>query len=64
MSYGRTRLPWLPGERSHERPVTHTEESEDLAAAPLMLRQFATVMLDTAMRPEEVCRIALATCTP
>jgi integrase len=47
----------LPGERSHERVLTHTEESQYLGAAPLLLRQFATIMLDTGMRPEEVCRM-------
>jgi integrase len=47
----------LPGERSHERVLTHKEESEYLAIAPLMLRQFASVMLDSGMRPEEVCRM-------
>jgi integrase len=47
----------LPGERSHERVLSHKEESEYLAAAPLLLRQFASVMLDTGMRPEEVCRM-------
>jgi integrase len=47
----------LPGERTHERVITHGEESEYLGAAPLLLRQFATVMLDTAMCPEVVCRM-------
>ncbi len=47
----------LPGERTHERVLTHAEESRYLEAAPLLLRQFATVMLDTGMRPEEVCRM-------
>jgi integrase len=47
----------LPGEKNHERVLSHTEESLYLAKAPLLLRQFATVMLDTGMRPEEVCRM-------
>ena len=38
--------------------VTHAEESQYLTAAPLLLREFATVMLDTGMRPEEVCRLS------
>lgn len=46
----------LPGEQNHERVISHTEEDQYLSAAPLMLRQFATVMIDTGMRPEEVCR--------
>src|SRR5262249_34995777 len=37
----------LPGERGHERVLTHAEESQYLAVAPLLLRQFSTVMLDT-----------------
>lgn len=47
----------LPGEQTHERVLTHAEESLYLGAAPLLLRQFATVMLDTGCRPEEVCRM-------
>ena len=47
----------LPGEQTHERVLSHSEESQYLAAAPLLLRQFATIMLDTGMRPEEVCRL-------
>src|SRR5437773_807822 len=41
----------LPGEKNHERVLTHSEEDIYLAKAPLLLRQFATVMLDTGMRP-------------
>jgi len=37
--------------------VNHAEEDLYLAKAPLLLRQFATVMVDTGMRPEEVCRM-------
>jgi integrase len=48
----------LPGERGHERVLTHKEEIEYLSASPLLLRQFATIMLDTGMRPEEVCRLS------
>ena len=47
----------LPGERGHERVLTHQEEDAYLTAAPILLRQFATIMLDTGMRPEEVCRM-------
>src|SRR5262249_31319421 len=47
----------LPGERAYERVLSHSEESQYLAAAPLLLRQFATIMLDTGMRPEEICRL-------
>src|ERR1051326_2924900 len=47
----------LPGEKNHERVLTHSEEDLYLAKAPMLLREFATVMLDTGMRPEEVCRM-------
>src|SRR5262249_30218182 len=47
----------LPGERGHERVLTHTEEAQYLSAAPMILCQFGTVMVDTGMRPEEVCRM-------
>jgi integrase len=47
----------LPGERGHERVLSHTEEAQYLIVAPLLLRQFATIMLDAGMRPEEVCRM-------
>jgi integrase len=46
----------LPGERTHERVLSHKEEDQYLNAVPLLLRQFATLMIDTGMRPEEVCR--------
>src|SRR5262245_41658097 len=47
----------LPGERNHDRVLAHKEEDVYIAAAPLLLRQFATIMLDTGMRPEGVCRM-------
>jgi integrase len=47
----------LSGEKTHERVLTHAEEDAYLREAPLLLRQFATVMLDTGRRPEEVCRV-------
>jgi integrase len=47
----------LPGERNHERVLSHAEEALYFNAAPLLLRQFATVMIDTGMRPEEICRM-------
>jgi integrase len=47
----------LPGEKNHERVLSHAEEDLYLAKAPLLSREFATVMLDTGMRPEEVCRL-------
>jgi len=47
----------LPGEKSHERVLSHVEEDRYLNAAPLLLREFASIMLDTGMRPEEICRM-------
>ena len=47
----------LPGERQSDRILTHTEEDTYLTGAPLPLRQFATIALDTGMRPEEILRI-------
>ena len=35
----------LPGERGHERVISHAEESRYLSAAPLQSRQVATVMI-------------------
>jgi integrase len=47
----------LSGERGHERVITHAEEDAYLREAPLLLKQFATIMFDTGMRPEGVCRM-------
>jgi integrase len=47
----------LPGEKGHERVLTHKEEDAYLNAAPILLRQFASIILDAGMRPEEVCRM-------
>lgn len=47
----------LAGEQTHERVLSHGEETAYLGAAPSLLREFATIMLDTGMRPEEVCRM-------
>ena len=47
----------LPGERTFERVIGHEEESLYLSAAPPLLRDFATIAIDTGMRPEEICRM-------
>ncbi len=47
----------LPGEKQSDRILSHTEEDLYLTAAPLRLRQFATIALDTGMRPEEILRL-------
>jgi hypothetical protein len=45
------RIPLIEGEENCERIITHTEEVPYLAQAPKLLREFATIMLDTGMRP-------------
>lgn len=47
----------LPGERTFERVIGHDEENLYLSAAPPLLRDFATIAIDTGMRPEEICRM-------
>jgi len=41
----------LPGEKNHERVLSHTEENLYLAKAPLLLRQFATTHSMAALPP-------------
>jgi integrase len=47
----------LPGERRRDRVVTPEEEQRYLAAAPPLLREVGTVLIDTAVRPEECFRM-------
>jgi len=47
----------LPGERRRERVVTRSEEAAYLAAAPPLLREIATVLADTGLRPDECYRL-------
>ena len=47
----------LPGEKQSDRILSHVEEDLYLTGVPLRLRQFATVALDTGMRPEEILRL-------
>ena len=47
----------LPGERHRDRVVNADEEAAYLAAAPRLLREVATVLIETAMRPEECFRM-------
>jgi len=47
----------LPGEQQRDRIIDHQEEQVYLAAAKQPLRDVATIILDTGMRPEEVFRI-------
>jgi integrase len=46
-------LALLPGERHRERVVTPDEEMRYFTAAPPLLGDVATVLIDTGMRPEE-----------
>src|SRR5262249_23944280 len=46
----------LPGEQHRERVVTPAEEQKYLAAAPSLLADVATVLIDSGMRPEELFR--------
>jgi integrase len=47
----------LPGEVNCERVISHKEEAAYLSQASGSFHDFATIMLDTGMRPEEVCRL-------
>jgi integrase len=52
----RTKIRNLRGEEGHERVITHEEERAYLVGAPELLRDFATVALDTGLRPDsELC---------
>ena len=48
----------LSGEEGHERVVSHEEEKAYLDAAPALLRDFATIALDTGLQPDsELCAL-------
>jgi len=49
----------LSGEGRRERVISQEEERDYLEAAPLLLREFATIMLDCGLRPEEIHRLRL-----
>jgi integrase len=52
----RPRVRNLSGEEGHERVITHEEEHAYLSAAPELLKDFATIALDTGLRPDsELC---------
>src|SRR5262249_17746833 len=52
------RLPNLAGEEGRDRVISHDEEQAYLAAAPDLLRDFATISLDTGLRPaSELCAL-------
>jgi len=52
-----SRVDFLPESNEQTRVVTYEEQSKYLAAATPILRDVATLMLETGMRPEEVYRI-------
>ena len=47
----------LPGEKHRERVISHAEEDLYLAFAPDLLKDFAIVSLNTALRPGEIQRL-------
>jgi integrase len=51
------RIALLSGEHGRERVLTLAEESDYLAAAEPLMRTVATIMLDCALRPDEVYRL-------
>jgi integrase len=52
-----SRVDFLPENNEQTRVLTYDEQVKYLAAATPMLRDVATLMIETGMRPEEVCRI-------
>jgi hypothetical protein len=58
-----TRLRNLAGEEGRDRVISHDEELAYLAAAPDLLRDFATISLDTGLRPaSELCALRWDMC--
>jgi integrase len=47
----------LPGEKQRERIVTHDEERVYLSKAEPLMREIATILVDTGLRPEECYRL-------
>jgi integrase len=52
-----SRVDYLPENNEQTRVLTYDEQTKYLAAATPFLRDVATLMLETGMRPEEVYRI-------
>ncbi len=50
----------LAGENRRERVISRDEESAYLSSAPPLLRDFAILMLDCGLRPEEAHRLTVA----
>jgi len=53
----RPKISRLKGEKGRDRVLDHAEEQAYLMAAKEPLRDFATILVDTGMRPEEVFRM-------
>jgi integrase len=51
------RVSMIPKERHRERVLSRDEEAAYLAAAPPLLKDVASVLIDCALRPEEVFRL-------
>jgi len=51
------RVRMIAGERHRERVITAREEASYLAAAPALLRDVATILVDCGLRPEECFRL-------
>src|SRR5438876_5093665 len=47
----------IPGEKHRDRVVSRDEELRYLMAAPVLLRDVATILLDCGLRPEECFRL-------
>ena len=51
------RVKLLPGENHRDRVVSREEEATYLMAAPFLLRDVATILMDCGLRPEECFRL-------
>jgi integrase len=54
---GSPKIHRLKGEKQRDRIVTHDEERAYLAKAELFMREIATILIDTGLRPEECYRL-------
>ena len=61
VEWGRTakaiKIKMLPGERPRDRVLTSEEEVAYLMAAPEPLKSYATLLVDSGLRPEEASRL-------
>ena len=51
------RVRLVPGENHRDRVVSREDETRYLMAAPVLLRDVATILIDCALRPEECFRL-------